>query len=44
MRFDNSQVRRQDRLLGEAEALELLRMGSMVFSRCIAPRVRMACL
>lgn len=27
MRFDNSQVRRQDRLLGEAEALELLRMG-----------------
>ena len=27
MRFDNSQVRRQDRLLGEAEALELLRLG-----------------
>ncbi|MBQ2415170.1 MAG: pyridoxamine 5'-phosphate oxidase family protein [Alistipes sp.] len=27
MKFDNSHVRRQDRLLGEAEALEILRVG-----------------
>lgn len=29
MKFDNSHVRRQDRLLGEAEALEILRVGGV---------------